>query len=300
MNTKISKTVILILALFFGLSNTKAQFEKTNCKGYELKGKVKKIVIKHYLAMVQDGKIINGEPGYYNESQDVDAWADFFKEHAAAIFNQDGNLVQVEEYTNGNTLISKTAYEYDTKGFVKKSLRYGNNDILDSKMEFATDKYGSVIQYTESLEIDKSFKPEVYNISYKYDSIGNIIELKDTMMLISTIYENGRKKLVKAKLGWSDKVATSSYDYVFNDKKELIQSTYKSNYDNSIQKTDFKNGNKIEVESEIKIEGRIRKIKLVYENDKFGNWIRRLNYLWDGSSFSTIPSHIVIREIEYY
>lgn len=238
-------------------------------------------------------------------------------------FNQNGNITEERSYSYDGDLIEKTTYNYDK---INNLVEIITTDHILFKHKRITKEYNeknlliAEKQYEKQNNDSEEFL--YYNYTYKYDKVGNLIEVcnspsqKDCSS--KTIYEYNSNGLISTEIFMnsllSDKITGkmaplsvfSKQKFEYDSKKRIIEVvTFNSKsifdlsselefYSKENYEYDRKNGllNKKREQDE---NDKIREVFYKYEKfDSQKNWIEQTQYIGE------IPYYVITREIEYY
>ncbi len=317
-----SKYVILILLLLNQISSTAQNKPRKNDWATEnLLGKVKTVKQTCYRAIDKSGEIIKGiridnslkknyaPPEYVNdyttyhksgyiEVKYVYNADDSLLSKVHHKYDNNWNLLEVNDYDSNNVLETKSTYKYDDKGNrIESKSSYGSGKVYYRDISKYDDKGNEI----ETIAFDMNKLPS--RTTYKYDDKGNQVEL--------TFYDSRGKYDGKIIYEYDNKghvVEYNSYNpdgsarggkstNKYDDNENLVeQSSY--NKDGSLdRKWAFKfdnRGNMLEwgwYGAHGKHNGTLT---YGYTYDNKGNWIRKICLI------DNMPDCIYEREMEYY
>ena len=293
--------------------------KKNNWVTENLLEKVKTVKQTCYEAIVKSSVTIKGRR--IDNSLNDDYSFDF--ENTCSIYNQTGYIDIKYGYMADDRLVGMTNYKYDNNWNLVEVNNYDSENILitnskykydDKQNEIECSSYMSgVIYYKAINKYDgqgNQIETTLFNIdrtscknTYKYDDKGNQIEMKRydsegryDSKLIQKYDDNGN--MVEFNVYNSDgSVIGGKYTNKFDDKGNLVEKcTY--NPDGSlVYKWAYKFDNRRNLIewSVYESDGRlVNKIAYKYKYDKKGNWIMKICHV------DNIPQYIYEREIEYY
>ena len=273
---------ILILPLLFLTSCSKKHNELSEVG---LKGNVQSIREISYSATETNDTIIKGDIVY---SEDL---KNYF-----ATYNQDGNLTEIINYDNTNTVIDRWKFLYSSDGKALGGNYYLNDNTLSDSTYYVYNKKGYVTEYYHYFA-DGKLKNKIYSF---YDRKGNITEEKlidaDNMLYRTTKCYYKHKNLIKDSSfdAAGNLLYTSSY--IYNNKDCLIKQTI-FNGDGKINSQGTysynENGDIEESYSEIPGQKPV-KYYYTYKYDSCNNWIQKITFINNSAVFLTV------RQIYYY
>lgn len=258
-----------------------AQKQKTDWKENDLKGKVKSVKTSPMLRTKEGDKLGKWKP-----------WISYsitFDENGNSVersdFKEDGSLNYHTEYKRDadskltETIVTwadekpagKTVCTYDTNGYLSEEIKYKSDGSVSSKYIYVNDKNGNWIESQTEKPGEKTMKT---NKSYKYDSNGNLIQIKwnhgEDIWVISDYTYDEKGNRIK----WIDTGADG------------VLSTITSRFDDKGNETDQFHTSSTKLYDHI---------NWTYEFDKQGNWIKKSTSI-DGA----VPTWIEERMIIYY
>ena len=257
-----------------------------------LKGKVKSVDTKKFDATEKFGEVTKDE----------------FWWHRKQKFDNKGNIIKENTYTENGVIKWSTTIKYDDKGNQIEESQYGGfwknkGGELDFKHEHKFNEKGNLIE-TIYYESDAEFwdKDTFGKYKYKYDDNGNQIENAD--------YNKDGELNSKYKYKYDDngnQIETADYN-----KDGELNSKYKYKYDgrgNPIEIAGYNKDGELNLKYKYKYDDKGNQIEmadynpdggLVYteiyelEYDNKANWIKKITYKDDK------PTFFSEREIEYY
>src|SRR5690554_1081903 len=151
---KIVKLVILGLIVVFYSCNRET--EKNDLQKNHLKGKVKSVREKSYVAEEKFGKIVKGNRG--GSSSDT-----------YVIYDEKGNELETKSFNHDGSLSYRSIFEYKNNKLINRK-SYRGSGKLDVNWIYKYDHYGNLIEMIPNKE--SYFFRQVY----VYDDNGNRIE----------------------------------------------------------------------------------------------------------------------------
>lgn len=273
-----------MLLLFSCSSNYKS---KNDLNLYELKGKVNHVSLYHYNAYEKEGEIIRGEKNTEGE------------EDQTLTFNKNGYITQIYYYGQNDSLDTKLVREFNNKNNCIKEIKYNSDDLVIGEWHMTYDDRDRQIIKSRLINDEKLFNYAFLH----YDEKDRLISRKDFLYLDSDIYDSlvwtydkkhrqvteeryglyGKKSLTKLIYKGKSELADSLYIYDrFDDLSSIIWANYN------------KKGAMIEASQFGPDSVLVANIKIEYEYDKNGSWIKKTQY------FNQEVKTIIERKILYY
>jgi len=190
-----------------------------------------------------------------------DAYKDIY------IYNEQGKLIERDEYDENESLRGKTTFEQDENGNqIEKHYYFDSRGILKLVFHTIYDREDSFVETAHYDENEKIIPKHVYK-SNPSEKVKINTVFNDNGYIVEECRNNENKE-------FTDKAVTS-YDSKGNIKEF---SCYKSDGTLSL------------------------KDEYSYEYDSVGNWIKQIQYHWviGWSEFRLIPLTVTRREIDYY
>ena len=290
----LSKATICLVLLFFITSICNAQDKKTDWEKDEVKGKVKSIETKHYMAVDKSGSIGKGI-----ELTNDDLY----------MMQDTASLLYPYTYTTYDYILAK----YNSNGYITERIysdrRDGGTFIQTNVIEY-NNKYNAIKIYSEDSLTHENGK-DVWNVVIKYNDNGQATEesyyRSDESLDRKYTYkydEKGNK--IEDNRYYSDGNLYNKYIYKYDDKGNKIEtSEYYSNESLSnkyIYKYDEK-GNIVKT-SECRSDDSLRDTYICKYDEK-GNKVEEIFYRSDGSLYETCiykydeKGNIVVENIFY-
>ncbi|HET6990832.1 MAG TPA: hypothetical protein VFJ43_05885 [Bacteroidia bacterium] len=268
--------------------------EPNMLKDFDLKGKVKKVILNDYSATRgSDGKMKRGP------------WID----STVYEFNEDGKLIAALSYHGQKKPNGHEFYTYDKDGHLSFHVKRYLNTTSDSS--FYMFRNGLLVEKNSFGVTHDQVKEHIKTIfTYKMDQITGEISIRengDTITKILNAYNEQGKiaKVIYSEMGKNKTMetkATKTYSY---NESGLLTGTNESEADgSSIVNTWQYNaqGDVISLETINSIFALTTYYE--YEYDKMGNWIKRTSSFSQGETESVIPEKtpqsIATRTIVYY
>ncbi|MFJ1427832.1 hypothetical protein ACILD6_04405 [Capnocytophaga canimorsus] len=293
------KKIILLVLTAVSITNCNSSVEKKNdLQKVELKGKVKSVRTAGYTVVEKFGEIRKGKITDLDDFINFGSFFDSFNLiDGLCVYNEKGDIIEINRYNSDGSLNWKGVYKYDNKGNKIEENGYNSDGSFVSKMIYKYDDKDNLIEENWS---DSS--GNIYDgPTYKYDDKGNQIEKNhyhsDGSFEGKQIYKYDDK---------GNQIELNNYNYdgdfvgkitcKYDDKGNKVEAEMHNDWNGFIRlifKYDDKN-NVVEMNMYDSKEGSEDKITFKYEFDTKGNWVKLINYENDK------PELIIEREIEYY
>ena len=123
-----------VLLILFGCNHNNV---KNDLKEANLLGNVKSVRQTSFKALEKFGKLTKGDRYGYGDGDGY------------VLYNDEGNIIEQNEYNSDGSLSFKHTYTYDNKGNMIEQNRYNSDGSLSKKYTSTYDNKGNVIEENE-------------------------------------------------------------------------------------------------------------------------------------------------------
>ncbi len=281
------QNLIVALTAVLVLSNCSSKQKENDWTRENLKGKVSAYAEMSFEAVEKFGEIEEGKRKRFGLQE-----YDYIK-----TFDENGNLLEWDNYTMEDILFEKEKYSYDKNCNLIEKSQYNADGALTSKYKFGYDKKGNCIEENFYMFDGELFSRDENN----YDESGNKTESSHYIgkslfsKHVNTYDTNG---YIIGSKSYDDQGSLKGTErYVFDsngNRKEFSRYNadgslkYRSTY------TYDENGN-ITASEFFKSDGSLGYINsYTYEYDEHGNWLKKIAFK------DKVAQYILEREYEYF
>ncbi|MDL2262772.1 hypothetical protein LJC11_04650 [Bacteroidales bacterium OttesenSCG-928-I21] len=279
---KISLLLLINIILFSCTSKLHYGGGNNDLMKQNLTGTVKSTYERYYELTSNSGKL---DKGNKTSAYGFDTYR---------LFNKDGFIIQKKTFNFDNSPVSTTVYEYEDENILLKETKYTATENIDKVYIYA---YNEKTKLLESQTTYSAFGRVEYIDKYSYQN-GLLTEVENFDGQNKSIYKwkyEYDKDGNKIKDTWHINNNITELFYTYDEESHIIKQK-EINESKNVTTWEFaydKNENKIK-EVRTYSDGSQAIINIIYEYDKFDNWVVQKVFEED------MPVYVIERTIEYY